>query len=73
MVLDYLCASLQREEDMQSESAIFEITKRKGYHVEKLDRDRYRLINDKLRAVMYLFDSVPLETIVSHFEEGASK
>lgn len=53
---------------MQSERTILEFTKRRGFRVEKLGSDKYRLISKKLSAVMYLFDGVPLKTIVSHFE-----
>ena len=57
---------------MQSERTISEIAKREGYRVERLDRDHYRLVNENLRAVMYLFDDVPLERIAFHFEAGAT-
>ena len=53
---------------MQSERTILEFTRRRGFRVEKLGSDKYRLISKKLSAVMYLFDGVPLKTIVSHFE-----
>ena len=53
---------------MQSERKILEFTRRRGFRVEKLGSDSYRLISKKLQTVMYLFDGVPLETIASHFE-----
>ena len=57
---------------MQTERTISEIAMREGYRVERINRDHYRLVNENLHAVMYLFDDVPLETIALHFEEGAT-
>lgn len=74
-MFDYL-ASHDREGPMammQSERTIVEFTRRRGFRVEKLGSDKYRLISKKLSAVMYLFDGVPLKAIVSHFEGAPAR
>lgn len=51
------------------ESAIRQIIERYGMRLEKLGKDSYQLINERLNAVSYLFDGVPLKAVERHFEE----
>ncbi len=51
------------------ESILREIMGPKGIRLEKLGKDNYRLIDEGLKEVMYLFEGVPLQTVESFFEE----
>jgi len=52
------------------ETVVRQIVERKGIRLEKLGKDNYRLIDEGLNEVMYLFEGVPLQTVESFFEEA---
>ena len=68
------CASIDefhrnRRNIKKRENVLRQIIEPKGIRLEKLGKDNYRLIDEGINEVMYLFESVPLQTVESFFEE----
>ena len=68
------CASIDafhrnRRNIKKRENVLRHIIESKGIRLEKLGKDNYRLIDEALNEVMYLFEGVPLQSVESFFEE----